>query len=503
VERPSSPWRYDVSAGLVVALVALPLCLGIALASGAPLFAGLVTGVVGGLLVSRLSGSQLMVSGPAAGLTAIVVAAIAELGSFSAFLVAVVLAGGIQLVLGAVRAGLVAYFVPSSVIRGMLAGIGLLLVVKQLPYALGASLGVPGGAPAGLLTPVVQAARDASPAAIAIAVLSLALLAGWGRVAPAAVRRFLPAPLVVVAAGALLAAVLGTLPAGAFVQLPVPRQLSDLAAVLASPDWGAIQNPAVWKVAGTLAIVATLETLLSLEATDKLDPERRTSPANRELLAQGTGNIVAGLLGGLPMTGVIVRSAANVGAGGRTWRSAFVHGVILVVAVLSVPALLNHIPLAALAAVLIATGIKLASPSLVVDAWRRGPQFLVPFAVTTIAIVVEDLLIGIGVGLAAGLFFLLRDSYRNAYSYERRESADHHSVRLTLAEEVTFLNKAKILNELSALAPGTSVTIDGTRTKHLDMDVAEILHDFRDNARRKGVTVLLHGIPQPLAGAAH
>lgn len=260
----------------------------------------------------------------------------------------------------------------------------------------------------------------------------------------------------------------------------------------------------MWKIAVTLALVASLETLLSLEATDKLDPERRTSPANRELLAQGAGNLTSGLLGGLPMTGVIVRSAANIDAGARSWRSSFVHGVLLAAAVLSVPALLNHIPLAALAAVLLATGWKLAHPRLVMDAWRRGAQYFAPFAVTVVAIVVEDLLIGIAVGLVAGVFFVLRDSFVNAYSYERRESADHQQVRLTLAEEVTFLNKARITSALSRLPAGSAVIIDGTRTKHLDMDVVELLHDYQANAQRKGITVLLHGIPElRVATAGH
>lgn len=498
----SSPWRQDIGAGLVVALVALPLCLGIALASGAPLFSGIITGIVGGLLVSRLSGSQLLVSGPAAGLAAIVAVAIAELGSFQSFLAAVVISGGIQLLLGAIRAGIIAHFVPSSVIRGMLAGIGLLLIMKQLPYALGASLGAPTG-PLSMIS-------EARPTGVAIGVLSLVLLAFWGRLMPAAVRRFVPGPLAVVVLGALLAALASVavpsfgLPRETFVTLPVPDRLADFTQHLIFPTWSAFAEPAVWKIAVTLALVASLETLLSLEATDKLDPERRTSPANRELLAQGAGNLTSGLLGGLPMTGVIVRSAANIDAGARSWRSSFVHGVLLTAAVLSVPALLNHIPLAALAAVLLATGWKLAHPRLVADAWQRGAQYFVPFAVTTLAIVVEDLLIGIAVGLVAGVFFVLRDSFLNAYSYERRESADRHQVRLTLAEEVTFLNKARITSALSRLPAGSAVVIDGTRTKHLDMDVVETLHDFQDNAQRKGITVLLHGIPDlRVATAAH
>jgi MFS superfamily sulfate permease-like transporter len=500
-------WRDDLGAGLVVFLVALPLCLGIALASGAPLAAGLVTGAVGGLLVSRLSGSQLMVSGPAAGLTAIVLAALTELGSYQVFLVAVVLAGLIQLALGFVKAGVIGYFFPSSVIRGMLVGIGLILVIKQLPYALGLA-GKKGQTPeagtGGMGGPLDEIAHHLStiaPTAAVLTVVSLLLLAFWPSIMPARFRKMLPAPLAVVVFGAVGAWLMGTMSAGwalpreAMVSLPVPQTFSDLATYFTFPDWSALGNPAVYKVAITVAIVASLESLLSLEATDRLDPLKRTSSPHRELVAQGTGNMVSGLLGGLPMTGVIVRSAANVDAGGRTWRSSFIHGVLLVVAVASVPMLLNHIPLAVLAAVLIYTGFKLAHPRQALDAWKRGPKYAIPFFATVIAILATDLLIGIAVGLAIGIFFLLRDSARNAYSFERQESADHHRIRLTLAEEVTFLNKAQISTALQGLPEGATVTVDASRCKHLDDDVVELLHDYRETAQNRGVHLVLKGVP--------
>lgn len=509
-ESLRATWRYDLPAGIVVFLVALPLCLGIALASGAPLLSGLVTGIVGGLLVSALSGSQLMVSGPAAGLTAIVLAAIAELGSYDVFLVAVVLAGALQVGLGVARAGIIGYFFPSSVIRGMLSAIGLILILKQLPYALGAGVAPfesdafrqPQGGNS--LTSIVDAIGSALPLAIVLSVGSLLVLIFWGKVVPAGLRKLVPAPLVVVLLGVAGAAAAAfapdyALPASAMVTIPTPSSLGELASLLVFPDWSALTSGTVWRVAATLGIVASLETLLSLEATDKLDPFKRTAPASRELFAQGVGNMVAGAVGGLPMTGVIVRSAANVSAGARTWRSSWFHGLLLLVAVLAIPTVLNRIPLAVLAAILLHIGYKLAHPRQLRDAWRVGPKYFVPFVVTVGAILVTDLLVGILIGLAIGAFFILRDDYGHAYSYELEESADHRRVRLTLAEQVTFLNKARINKALHALLPGSTVTVDATRSKHIDHDVIELLHEFEQNARARGISLRLVGIPAPAA----
>ena len=512
-ESLRATWRYDLPAGMVVFLVAIPLCLGISLASGAPMLSGLITGVVGGLIVSRLSGSQLMVSGPAAGLTAIVLAAIAQLGAWDRFLVAVVLAGAIQVALGALRAGIIGYFFPSSVIRGMLAAIGLILILKQIPYALGAGVEVfesdsfktPDGG--NTLTSIADAVAGAVPLAVVLSVLSLVLLTMWDRIAPAKVRKVMPAALVVVLLGVLgvmaasAFAPAFALPPDAMVQLPTPSSLGELAGLLVFPDWSAVTEPAVWTVAFTLAIVASLETLLSLEATDKLDPFKRTSPANRELFAQGAGNMLAGMAGGLPMTGVIVRSAANIGAGARTWRSAFVHGLLLLLAVAVIPALLNRIPLAVLAAILLYTGFKLAHPKQLIDAWKIGPKYFVPLVVTVVAILATDLLVGITVGLAVGAFFVLWDDFAHAYSYEIEESADHHRVRLTLAEQVTFLNKARINQALHAVPPGSVVTVDATRTRHIDHDVVELLHEFAANAKARAIALYLVGVPGPTARA--
>jgi len=512
----AATWKADVRAGLVVFLVALPLCLGVALASGAPLMSGVVTGVVGGLVVSRLSGSQLMVSGPAAGLTAIVLAAITELGSFQAFLAAVVLAGLLQLVLGWARAGIIAYYFPSSVIKGMLAAIGLILILKQIPYALGsgievfesASFRVTGGG--NTFTELARAPGSLHAGAFGLSLLSLLVLVAWDRPALAKAKRLVPGALVAVLLGVggnalfALAVPALTIPATGLVNLPVPEGVGALGEYLTFPDWSAFTRPAVYTVAVTVALVASIETLLSLEATDKLDPHKRTTPANRELLAQGIGNTVCGLVGGLPMTGVIVRSSANIDAGGKTRWASFFHGALLATAVLSVPALLNRIPLATLAAVLIYTGYKLANPRLFADAYRIGWKHLVPFAVTVVAILLTDLLVGIGIGVAVAGAFILVNNYRTAYFLHREESADHHRVRITLSEDVSFLNKASILRLVNELPEHSVVTIDGTRSEHIDTDVVELLREFEQRAPLKHIALRLVGIPDlPLVQSHH
>ena len=509
-------WRADLTSGAVVFLVALPLCLGVALASGAPLFSGIITGVVGGLVVSRLSGSQLMVSGPAAGLTAVVLAAITELGSFDVFLMAVVLAGLMQVGLRFAKAGIIAYYLPSSVIKGMLAGIGLILILKQIPYALG--LGLEVFESTGFVQPdgnttfsaITAALAKVQPGALLISAVSLAILVLWDRPAMRAVKRAAPAPLVLVLLGVALNFAFRALvpalgiPDAGLVQLPVPRDVNDFVGQLAFPDFSQIGSAAVWRVAVTVALVASLETLLSLEATDKLDPYKRSSPANRELLAQGVGNTLAGLLGGLPMTGVIVRSAANIDAGGRTRWASFFHGAMLLGAVAMIPGLLNMIPLATLAAILLYTGFKLANPRTLRDAYRIGWSYLIPFVVTVAAILLTDLLVGIAVGVAVGTFFILRNNYRTAFFYQRSETADHHTVRITLSEDVSFLNKASILQLLNELPDGSTAVIDGSRSQHIDYDVVEILRDYETTARTRGITLRLVGIPDaPAVAGAH
>jgi MFS superfamily sulfate permease-like transporter len=506
-ERFASNWRSDLPAGLVVFLVAVPLCLGIALASGAPLFAGLVSGMVGGLVVSLLSGSQLMVSGPAAGLTTIVVAAIGQLGSFEAFLTSVVLAGVLQLGLAALRAGIIGYFFPSSVIKGMLAAIGLILILKQLPHAVGYDVNAMGDeafreAGAGnTFTSLAAAAGALALGPALLALVSLILLVLLDRPAVKRRVRLLPGPLVVVALGVLATELFTAVPLLAIdashrVQLPQTDSLAGWLSLFTAPEWSALARVETWRIALTIGLVASLETLLSLEATDKIDPFKREAPPNRELFAQGVGNTLCGLIGGLPITGVIVRSSVNIDAGARTRAAAFFHGVLLLVALLAFPGLLNRIPLASLAAILLYTGYKLAHPRLFRTAYRLGWSQFLPFAATVVAIVLTDLLVGIGVGLAVGAFFVLKNNYEHPF---HRTTENYHYtkvLRLTLSEETSFLNKASIVSTLNELPPGTEVEVDGTRARYIDYDVLEILNDFRETARLRNIRLRLRGIPE-------
>jgi MFS superfamily sulfate permease-like transporter len=492
--------------------VALPLCLGVALASGAPLLSGVVAGVVGGILVGALSGSALMVSGPAAGLTAIVLAGITQAGSFARFLPAVVLGGVLQVALGAARAGVIGYYFPSSVIRGMLAAIGLTLVLKQIPHAVGYDANYEGTfayqEPSGetTFTAIGEAFRQIQPGAVLVALVGLAILVLWPRT-PLARVRLLPAPLAVVVVGVALNELLrGVAPALVIrdthlVSLPQEGPAA-LLGQLTRPDWSALSEPAIWTLAVTIGIVASLESLLSLEATNKLDPEKREAPASRELLAQGAGNIVSGLLGGLPVTGVIVRSSANVDAGARTRLSAIVHGLWLLLAVLALGVVLNRIPLAALAAVLLYTGFKLAQPSLWLGAWRLGFAQFIPFAVTIVAILFTDLLIGIGIGLAVGLAFILVEHLRRS-PFEQVSPPGAVLTRYSLPDHVTFLSKASLARALDAIPPGTRVEIDGRRTKRFDYDALEQLLDFRHTARARGIDYRLVGVPDVETTPSH
>lgn len=499
-------WRVDLPASIVVLLVALPLCLGIALASGAPLSSGLIAGVIGGIVVGLISDSQLMVSGPAAGLTAIVLAGITAIGSFPGFLTAVIIGGVLQIVLSQLRAGVIGYYFPSSVIRGMLAGIGVILILKQLPHAVGYDADFEGDEaflqPDGSNTfsALGEALQAIQPGALLVCVVSLAVLLLWPKVPALKKLKLMPAPLVVVLLGVGLNLLLTAIaPAWAIrathlVQLPVPQAARDLLAFVVFPDLGAITNPEVWRVGITIAIVASLETLLSLEATDKLDPFKRESDTNRELLAQGVGNTLCGLVGGLPVTGVIVRSAANIDAGARSRWSGIAHGVLLLIAVLTIPALLNYIPLAALAAILLHTGFKLAAPGLWRGMYRQGWSQFVPFAITVVAIVMTDLLIGIAVGMLVGLFFILSEYLRQP-ALNRVSPPDAVLQRFQLPDQATFLAKANIERTLESLPTGARVEIDGRQTKRFDHDVLEILHDFSKTAALRGIDYRLVGVP--------
>ena len=509
----ASSWRHDLPASVVVFLVALPLCLGIALACGAPLFAGVISGMVGGVVVGALSGSQLMVSGPAAGLTAIVVTALASLGSYEAFLAAVVLGGVVQLALGALRAGGLGAYFPSSVIKGMLAAIGLILILKQIPHALGYDEDYEGDE--SFLQPnsettfssLVAAFEHIEPGAVVVSVLGLALYFAWDA-SPLKKLRLIPVPLVVVLLGVALNAALRsfapswTLGGKHLVELPLLSSWADATAVLVHPDFAALKQFETWRVALTLGVVASLETLLSLEATDRLDPYKRLAPPNRELAAQGVGNIVAGLLGGLPVTGVIVRSAANVDGGARTKLSAILHGVLLALAVVAIPGLLAQIPLAALAAILIYTGFKLAHPRQVLQLGRQGATQLLPFLITLGAILFTDLLVGIAIGLTAGLLFILFEHSRQP-CFEVVSPPGAVLCRIRLHEHVSFLAKPTLARFLETLAIGSRLEIDATRAKHVHHDVRELIADFRETAVLRKIDLRLVGLDLPPSASAH
>jgi len=501
--------REDAPAALVVFLVALPLCLGIALASGAPLFSGVISGIVGGIVI----GSQLMVSGPAAGLTAIVVSAIGTLGSYPAFLMAVVLSGGVQIVLGALRAGVISYYFPSSVIRGMLAAIGLILILKQLPHAVGWDHDFEGDEsfvqPDGdtTFTAIDHALHAIEPGALLIAAVSLALLTVWDKTVLKRLK-LLPGPLVAVLAGVGINAALQqsgsnwTLLAEHLVQLPVASSAGEFFSFLSLPDFSASLRADTWRVAVTLGVVASLETLLSLEATDRMDTHKRVSPPNRELFAQGVGNALSGLIGGLPMTGVIVRSAANIDAGGKTKLAAILHGVLLLVAVVTIPALLNSIPLASLAAVLLYTGFKLAHPRIFRAMWGQGWKQSLPFAATIVAILLTDLLVGITLGLAMAFAFILLDEVRfECFTVTSPPGAVLK--RVQLQEQVSFLNKASLAKLLASLEPGDRLEINGSSCRVIHRDVLEQMADFQRQALERGIDLRLVGIDLPTPPLGH
>ncbi len=493
--------KKDLPSSIVVFLVALPLCLGIALASGAPLFSGILTGVIGGVVVGTLSGSQLSVAGPAAGLTVIVLNAINGLGSFETFLLAVLLAGVLQIILGIIKAGTIGNYFPSAVIEGMLAAIGIILIMKQFPHAVGYDADFEGDEAFkqadqnNTFSGILRAFSKINYGATIIAIVSIVLLIYWPKFKKLAV---VPAPLLVVLSGVILSLLFnGTefaLKDKQLVNIPIVNNAAEFFGLFKSPNFSAIGNKEVWITAATIAIVASLETLLSLEAVDKLDPIKRVSPTNRELVAQGTGNFISGLLGGLPMTAVIVRSSANVNAGARTKVSAIIHGVLLLGALLLIPKLINFIPLSCLAAILLMTGYKLARISLFKHMWHQGlPQFI-PFVITIGAVVLTDLLIGVGIGMMVGVFYILRTNLRNPFFYQISDSADHKVIKIVLAEEVSFLNKAAIQITLTNLPKETEVIIDGTNSRFIDPDVLEIIRNYKHNAYTKGIIVQLVGI---------
>lgn len=521
--NPLSQLKHDLPAAIVVFFVAVPLCLGIALASGAPAEAGLIAGIVGGIVVGLLSGSPLGVSGPAAGLAVIVLNAIDQFGGveagFPLFLASVVVAGLVQIALGLARGGVVGYFFPSSVIKGMLAGIGLLIILKQIPHAVGHDADPEGDytfaqpqatGDETTLTSLSAMLDDFSLGAILVSTIALAILILWDVVLSKKARVFqlVQGPLVAVVFGIVYELVTRrfapdlALSQDHLVTVPVYESLGELRGNLSHPTLAAFQNSAVWVTGITMAVVASLETLLCVEATDKLDPYKRSTPTNRELFAQGCGNVASGLIGGLPITQVIVRSSANIQSGGRTKASAVLHGVFILVAVLLVPQVLNLVPLAALAAVLLVVGYKLAKPATFAAMYRRGWGQFIPFVTTIVGIVFTDLLTGIGLGMAVAIFVILRSHFINSHFLHiesRADGTEGQQVRMRLAEEVTFLNKGALSKELASIPDGSKVLIDGTSTIRIDHDALEIIEDFEESALRRGITVERVGRFEPHA----
>lgn len=497
--------KSDLPASIVVFFVAVPLCLGIALASGAPLFAGIIAGIVGGIVVGIASGSPLGVSGPAAGLAVIVLTSIAAIGSWPAFLLAVVLAGIFQIIMGFAKAGFIAYFFPSSVIKGMLTGIGLLIILKQIPHALGYDKDPEGDlsyfqADGGTtLSSISSALNDITSGAVLISAIALVLLVIWDKVLIKKHKIFqvIQGPIVVVVLGIVMNYLYqsGTLnfslAADQLVRLPVANSLGEFFTFFTFPDFSAITNFKVWEVAIVLAIVASLETLLCVEATDKLDPDKRVTPTNRELKAQGLGNVISGLIGGLPITQVIVRSSANIAFGGKTKMSAILHGVYLLLSAITIAGLLNMIPLASLAAILIIVGYKLAQPALFHRMYRLGWEQFVPFMATVIGILATDLLKGITIGVLFGIFYTLRHSYRNSHHMkEVVTTEDGQEVHyIELAQEVSFFNKASVMRALDAIPANSKVVIDFSQSKSVANDVIELIKSYETNAKTKNITV--------------
>ena len=497
--------KNDLPASIVVFFVALPLCLGIALASGAPLFSGLIAGIVGGIVVGGLSGSKIGVSGPAAGLAAIVLTAIGALGGYQNFLVAVVLAGVIQLIFGILKAGIIGYYFPSSVIKGMLTGIGVIIILKQIPNFFGYDeasawdlefFELDGGT---TFSEIFQIINNIHPGAALIGIVSLAILILWDKVLSKKGKIFqlVQGPLVAVVLGIIFFNLTGastvlSISGSHLVSVPIPEDAASFFNQFSFPNFAAITQADIWVTAFTIALVASLETLLCVEASDKIDPDKNVTPTNRELLAQGTGNIISGLIGGLPVTQVIVRSSANVQSGGKSKMSTIIHGFLLLISVILIPRLLNMIPLSVLAAILLVVGYKLAKPALFKDMYKMGWKQSVPFFVTVFGIVFTDLLMGISLGLAVGIVVILLKSYQNSHFLHIEDKSNgKHRIKMTLAEEVTFFNKGAILKELDSLPRDTYLEINLIKTRYLDNDIIEILEDFLHKAEERNIDIKL------------
>ncbi len=497
-------WSSDFRSSIIVFLVALPLCLGIALASGAPLFSGLLAGIIGGIVVGALSGSPLSVSGPAAGLTSIVAASIISLGSYQAFLLCVVIAGILQIFLGYIKAGSIGHFFPASVIKGMLAGIGLILILKQIPHAVGYDIDFEGdqgffqGDGQNTFSEIMNAWGAFSPGAILVSVLSIVILVAWDskRLQQYKFFRIIPGALAVVVIGITLNAFFNSyirylmIAQKHMVAVPLLSESGSISTFFVFPDFSFWNNPKIYFAAVTIAIVASLETLLSIEACDKIDPYRRITPLNRELKAQGVANFLSGLLGGLPLTSVIVRSSTNINNGARSKASTITHGVILLLMVSFFPMILKMIPLASLAAILIVVGYKLSSPSLYKSTYAKGMSQFLPFVTTVVAVTFTNLLQGVFMGILVAVFFILRTNFEEAIILVNQ--GNNYLIKMT--KDVSFLNKATLRKKLLTIPPNSLVTIDGSQSNFIDADIRETIEDFMKEGETKDIQVELKNI---------
>ncbi|MDL2142801.1 MULTISPECIES: SulP family inorganic anion transporter [Flavobacterium] len=498
--------KSDFASGLVVFLVALPLCLGIAMASGAPLFSGIIAGVVGGIVVGYLSQSHISVSGPAAGLTAIILTAITDLGAFDVFLMSVFIAGLIQLALGFLKAGSISNYFPTNVIEGMLAGIGIIIILKQLPHAFGYDADFEGDQAfiqndgSNSFSFLFDVLNHIHLGAVVVSLVSLVILISWEKVPFLKRMKLIPGALVAVVTGIILNEFFTSTGSSLaianehLVSLPVPKSFDEFKSIIILPNFAAVTNPQVWVVAITIAIVASIETLLCIEASDRMDVQKRYTNTNVELRAQGIGNVVSSLLGGLPMTSVVVRSSANNNAGAKSKMSAIIHGVLLLISVLAIPTLLNKIPLATLATVLILVGYKLAKPATFKHFWEKGKYQFVPFIATLVFVVATDLLKGVALGIVISIIFVLRGNLKRAYSFKKEEYEDGDVIHIDLAQEVSFLNKAAIKSTLSEIPENSKVIINAADTEYIAHDVLDLIREFKETrAIDENIKVKLKG----------
>jgi MFS superfamily sulfate permease-like transporter len=498
--------KSDFASGLVVFLVALPLCLGIAMASGAPLFSGIISGVIGGIVVGYLSTSHISVAGPAAGLTAIVLTAISDLGAFDIFLTAVFIAGLLQLILGFVKAGSISNYFPTNVIEGMLAGIGIIIIMKQLPHAFGYDNNFEGDLTflqadgTNTFSSLLGIFEHIQLGSIVITSISLVILISWDKLAFLKKLKLVPGALVAVVIGVVLNEVF--IASGSslsvakehLVSLPVPTTFEEFQSIIITPNFAGILNPKVWVVGMTIAIVASIETLLSIEAADRMDVQRRYTNTNIELKAQGVGNVISSLLGGLPLTSVIVRTSANASSGAKSKMSAMIHGFLLLISVLAVPFILNKIPLATLAAILLMVGYKLAKPATFKHFWEKGKYQFTPFIATLLAVVFMDLLKGVALGIIISIIFVLKGNLKRAYSFKKDEYVDGDIIHIDLAQEVSFLNKAAIKSTLNDIPENSKVVIDADDTVYIAHDILDLIREFKETrAVNENIKVKLKG----------